>query len=596
MKNGGFGLVEIIVAIGLWVILASSGAVMLLGGLQTNRLADETATASNLAAEGLDGLKAIKKQGWTTPFLGTSCVAGCGLAAVSGTWAYSGTNNVIGKFTRQVFVNPANRDVSGNIVASGGTADADTYLAKSVVTWSPGGLRSNVVSAYTYLTNYVKSILSGGIIVYGDGTTMPKTRDYDRSTDTFSVEKDTVTGASSLTRLLRTSPTKKEAVMGYLTATGTLQIMCFDGSTWSNDWNVTVGGSGTTKRFDIAYETNSGDVIVLYSTNAATTNELAYRIKAGSSGCGAGNWSGATNLDPVRTTGSVQWVKMASDRRSTQNLVTAIWADSNSDLSAMVWSGTAWGNEPAAVTEASLEVVTAAQDVDDFAVEYESLSGDVMMVWARSTGNNGTNGVYYRTCTGGTATCTWGAVTVTPTFKDDATNMDLTANPSTDEIAFASIGNAGSDLQMGYWSGTTWTNRANVDTASGTPLAGTRLVANGWLKNGTTTRIVTVYTDSAGTGISWYVSVPGSAPTLQTDFAATPAMGYPKKWIDIQMDPANPERLMTIISDVNNDLFAKQLTMTATPTFTWSNSDGGAALEINLPQATYHPYSFAYWK
>jgi len=435
-----------------------------------------------------------------------------------------------------------------------------------------------------------------GLIVYPiSANTTPQWRTYTNSTNAFGAQTATVAGATGLNFITRTSPTKQEAIAGYTNSGGTLQVMCYDGTSWTNEWSVAVGGTGTTRRFDIAYETNSGDVIVLYSGNVGTTNELRYRTKLGSTGCGSANWSAETNLDPVRTSGTVLWVKMAWDKRAAQNLIAAIWADSNSDLSAMIWSGTAWGNEPSAVTEASLEVVAAAQDVDDFDVEYESISGDVMVVWANSAGANGTNGVRYRTCTGGTSTCTWNAVTTPPTWTDDATNLDLCSDPNSDGMIFVSIGNAGSDLQYGVWSGSAWTNTANGDTASATPLAGTKLVACGYLISGATTRGVITYNDSAATNIGWR-TVSGTTWTSQTDFTPTPAFGNPQKWYDIQTDPINKDRLMFTLSDLNLDLFAKRLTMDATPTFTWTNADGGAALQASLSQATAGPFSFAYWR
>ncbi|MBI1888548.1 MAG: hypothetical protein HYS15_01245 [Candidatus Spechtbacteria bacterium] len=435
-----------------------------------------------------------------------------------------------------------------------------------------------------------------GLILYSpSANTTPQWRTYTNSTDAFGAETGTVLGATGLNFITRTSPTKQEAIAGYTDSVGTLQVMCYDGTSWTNEWSVAAGGTGTTTRFNISYETNSGDVIVLYSGNVATTNELRFRTKLGSTGCGSANWSAENNLDPIGTSGTVQWVKMAWDKRSTSNLITAIWADSNSDLSAMVWSGTAWGNEPSAALETSLEVVTAAQDVDDFEVQYESTSGDVKVVWANSVGANGTNGVRNADCTGGTATCTWSAVATPPTFTDDATNLSLAGNPNSDEMVFASIGNAGSDLQIGYWSGTAWTNTANQDTLSSTPLAGTHLVACGWLISGATTRSVCTYNDNNATNGGWIVGS-GSTFTTQADITPTPAFGNPQKWYDIQTDPINKDRLMFMLSDVNIDLFAKRVVMNATPTFTWSNADGGAALNANISGTLSGPFSFAYWR
>lgn len=597
-KFGGFGLLEVIVAVGLWVILASAGVMMTTGSLRINSQTSDNDQAILLASEGLDAVRTIKKIGWTTPFLATSCATGCGVATVSGTWGFSGINNVIGKYTRQVLVTAVNRDGSGNIVNIGGNVDADTYKVESKVSWSRTPVVTGTVSLVSYLTNYVKSIvttLTGGLVIYGDGTTTPKYRTYDRTANTFSTEASGVTGAAGRTWDLRTSPTKNEAVAGYVTATGVLQVMCFDGVTWSNDWSVTVGGTATTRRFDIAYETNSGDVMVLYGTNTASNNELAYRTKSGTSGCGTANWGTAVNLTAAQTNGVVQWVKMSWDVRVSSNLITAIWADDQSDLSAMVWSGTAWGNEPSSALATSLEVVAVAQDVDDFDITYESVSGDVMIVFALAVGANGTNGVRYATCTGGTATCTWSGILTPATFLDDATNLDISSDPNSDAIQFASIGNAGSDLQRGYWSGTAWTNTANVDTSCATPVAGSKLVATGWLNSGATKRSVIVFNDSAATNIRWYACTTSTC-TLQAVFAAAPVLNATQRWYRIEMDPVNKDQLMFLISDNTTSFYAKRLLMTATPAFTWSNADGSAALETTLPVIINNPYAFAYWK
>ncbi len=435
-----------------------------------------------------------------------------------------------------------------------------------------------------------------GLIFYGQaGNSTPQFRDYINSSDSFGGASGTTAGAVSLTTMIRTSPTKQEAIAGYVTSGGALQIMCYDGTSWTNEWSAIVGGNGSTRRFDIAYETNSGDVMVLYSTNAGTTNELAYRTKQGTTGCGVANWGSATNLNPVRTSGVVQWVKTAWDKRSASNLITAIWADANRDLSAMVWSGTAWGNEPATALETSLEIISTAQDVDDFDVEYESVSGDAMVVWANSAGSNGVNGVRYSTCTGGTASCTWSSILTPPTFADDATNLDISANPLSDEIVFASIGNAGSDLQVGYWSGSAWTNRANRDTNCRTPAVGTKLVSTGWTVSGGVSRSITVYADLNDGRVNW-VTGSGGSFNVEVDAFVTPDFGAPNIWYSIDMDPFNYDRFILTVTDINNDLFAKRVVMTSAPAFTWTDSDGGIALEANLAQATVDSSSFAYWR
>ena len=433
-----------------------------------------------------------------------------------------------------------------------------------------------------------------GVYFYGiTGNTMPYTKAYDNSANTFSATSTTIASGTAVVSIIKSSPTKKEMVAGYVNASGMLYIVCFDGVTWTNEWAVSIGGTGTTRRFDIGYESDTGDVMVLYSSNTATTNELKFRTKSGSAACGSGNWSSETNLDPVRTTGIVQWVKIAEDKRATSTLMTAIWADANRDLSAMVWSGTAWGNEHTAALETTLEVATAAQDVESFDVVYESLSGDVMVVWG-SGGTDGTNGAYYAVCTGGTASCTWtGVRTAMPTFLDDATHISIAADPLSDQIVFASIGNAGADFQRGIWSGSAWTNNANVDITSQAPTAGRMFVATGWLNNGATKRAVITYYDSAATNIGWHTAS-GTTWTAQTDVTPTTAFGTQTQY-EIVINPYNHSELMFTVSNSIQRGFAKRLQMSEEGVFTWTQPDGGI-LVAGLTSTVYQSANFAFWQ
>jgi Tfp pilus assembly protein PilV len=569
----GFSIVEVLLAASIFALLVTALTGAFLYGQENTALAGARARAGQLADEGLESSRSIRDNAFANLTDGSH-----GLALSGGVWTYSGAQDVTGQFTRSVIIS---------------TIDANTKELASTVTWQQNTQRTGTVSAITRLTSWAtaNALAPGGLLIYGDGTMTPKYRTYNTTTNTFSAEAGALVASSGQTFTLRTSPTKTEAIAGYVTSAGVLNVLCFNGTTWTQEWSATVGGTGTTRRFDIAYETATGNAVVLFSRNVAATNELAYRTKLGSSGCGVANWADAALLNPLRTSGVVQWVKMAWDRRAGQNLITAIWADANSDLSAIVWNGSAWGNEPTTAMTTTLEVVAIAQDVEDFDVEYETLSGDVMVMWSNAAAGNT---VRYRACTGGIAACTWGAITTPPTFADDATNLDISANPNTDQLVFASVGNAQSDLQIGYWSGSAWTNRANVDTTAATPLAGTKLVSTGWLISGATTRSIVVYNDAAATNIGYYVGSAGTF-TVQTDFTPTPAFANPQKYYQVEMNPLSKDQLMFSLSDNLNDLYSKRLIMTATPTFTWTNADG-AALETTLPQAITSPFAFSFWR
>ncbi len=587
----GFGIIEIIVALGLFAVVGVTGITMVLHSFTANRLGNEQTVASNLTSSGLEIVKNIKMQNWSNLVPGTY-----GLKNTAGVWSLSTLPETWDKYTRTITIADSQRDGLGNVVDSGGTADPNTKKVTVTTGWNVGATRNNTVELSEYLTNYSKTISSSGdaLIAWGDTTTTPKWNTYTNTTDIFGTKSNLVAGESARNMIVKTSPTKSEAIAAYTSATGVLHVQCYNGTTWSEDFTVAVGGTGTTRRFDIGFEKTTGDAMIVYSTNTTTTNELAYRTKAGSSGCGAANWSAATNLNPVRTSGRVHWVRLESDPRSGQNILGLAWADEQSDLSAMFWDGTAWVNEPTAVSETSLEIIAVGQDIETFDITYESLSGNFMLVWGRIVGPN-INGARYRVCTGGTATCTWGAVTTPPTFTDDVTNLDISSNPASNEIVFASIGDNQSDLQVGYWNGSAWTNTANRDTSVTNPFAGSQKVATGWLKSGATTRSLVTYDDQGSGRINWYIGNAGSF-TAQTDFLQTPAFSNNQGYYKIVMDPKNSDRLMFAVADNSNDLFAKRLVMNATPTFTWTNSDGSAALELNLSQNRAGPFSLDYWR
>ena len=470
------------------------------------------------------------------------------------------------------------------------TYSGDCFTNGSI-TLSPGDNKvCNLTNEEIIVGNSSQSL--PGIMIYGDGTNVPKYRTYNQNNDTFSLETGTFTATVGPTWILRTSPTQHIALAGYYDSTGTLTIMCFNGTSWTQEYQAASGGVGNRHRFDIAFEKTSGDAMVIFSKGPHVFSQLGWRTKTGGGGCGQG-WSSETILDPLRTSNDIMYVKLAQDRRVGSNLLAVTWVDTSDDISAKIWDGSAWVNEPSAVTDNNVERVSSSHDIENMDIEYESLSGDVMLVWANANGNNGINGARYRTCSGGIGNCIWGAVTTPPTFTDDATSLDIAANQDTDEMAFASIGDSGGDLQLGYWNGTAWINTSNVDTSCTSPYVGSKLVSVGWLNNGTTTRSIVVYSDLSSTNINWYTGNAGVF-TRQPDFVPTPGIASPRGYMDIHMNPRDQAQLMYLTSDGNSDLFAKRLIMSATSTLTWSNSDGGA-LETTLPQVISSPFSFAFW-
>lgn len=149
----GFGIIEIIVAVSIFVIIAATGTITVLHAFSVNRLGDEETEATLFAQEGIEAVRSIKNQDWNNLTTGIY-----GLSNLSDSWVFSGLSNTAGKFTREVVVSEVQRDGSGDIVESAGVVDDDTRRITSTVTWNFSPARSNLVELATYLTNFKKPI------------------------------------------------------------------------------------------------------------------------------------------------------------------------------------------------------------------------------------------------------------------------------------------------------------------------------------------------------------------------------------------------------------------------------------------------------
>ena len=152
MRNAlrsGQSLIEVIVAMGIFVLFVSAFAHLNLGAYDGGRQGREQTIAAHYAMEGLEATRSIAQAEFTDLSDGTY-----GLDDTSGVFAFSGSTNVLGKYTRTVEVASVQRNASDQIVPSGGTVDADTKQITSTVTWNVQDGRSNTVQFVTLLTNW----------------------------------------------------------------------------------------------------------------------------------------------------------------------------------------------------------------------------------------------------------------------------------------------------------------------------------------------------------------------------------------------------------------------------------------------------------
>jgi len=135
----GQSLVELVIAIGIFVIVISSLAFLIFNSYTAGFLASEITKANFLAEEGLEATRSIRDNNWQDLTNGDH-----GLDNSSGNWQFSGQPEIInGKFTRVIIVEEID-------------SDPDRKKITSQITWQLTEARPQEVKLVTYLTDWQK--------------------------------------------------------------------------------------------------------------------------------------------------------------------------------------------------------------------------------------------------------------------------------------------------------------------------------------------------------------------------------------------------------------------------------------------------------
>lgn len=294
---------------------------------------------------------------------------------------------------------------------------------------------SNILSGTTGVSGgvTVSAIAEEAMIVYGEGTaTTPKYRLWNGTA--WSAE-DELLDINSTVRSVVTQAgvTREEYIAGTIGTNGHVIAQVFALGEWGSQQTMTTTiGSTATRGFDIAYETISGDAMIVYCDGDANPS---YRIWNGSA------WSAETTITSSLTS-ACRWVELASDP-TTDEMVLVLRGVDAAPYEALVWNGSSWGNS---TTLGTARVATYS----GIGVTYEE-SGDQAVVVAPSAGG-GPNRMVYRTWNG----TTWSAET-TQTIGGRLYWADIASNVGTDELMMCYINDA-SEVRAIRWTGTAWAN------------------------------------------------------------------------------------------------------------------------------------------
>lgn len=447
MRRRGFSLVEVILAVALFAIIASGAVVGLIGALDANRLSGEMAVALAYVSEGGEAMRSIRNRAFSN-LVNTMSM---GIARSAGNvWEYSGVNNVFdSRYTRTIAVSEAQRNAAGDIVANGGTPDPKTKRIESKVAWDFTAARPQDITQVTYLTDWRAPIVTGPapMMAYSKTTSTPFYRTWDGAAWSAEGQAQSVGGNINF-MVVKISRTRNEAVLGTLDANGNIYAQVWNGSSWGTPTlmaNVT-SANATTRSFDISYE-KSGDRAMLAYLPSSTSADFAYRVWDGVS------WSSPVTVTAPPTTGVIKSIDMKQNPISTSNEIALVMIDANIDVYGMVWTGSTWSNMGVSSAWDTTASIATKKAVD---VAYEQLSGRAMFMWGDATGTD----QYYRI---------WNGTSLTgPTLLDIGAAggvvqwMELESRPDSNELLYAAV-DAGSDLNTRKWSGSGW------DTATGHP-------------------------------------------------------------------------------------------------------------------------------
>lgn len=130
IKQRGATLVEVLVAIALTGIMLPTLATALVTSHAGRATVRQQLKATALAHEAAEAVRVVREQGWENLADGTYH------PAISGsTWSLASGSETVGNFTRQIVINPAERDSGGSLVQSG-TADPAAKRVEITVSWN----------------------------------------------------------------------------------------------------------------------------------------------------------------------------------------------------------------------------------------------------------------------------------------------------------------------------------------------------------------------------------------------------------------------------------------------------------------------------
>ena len=209
-KRLGFGLLEVIISVAIFVMIVTGVFGALMYGQENTSFAGTRTRAIFLAEEGLEAIQSMRHNGFTSLTEGTH-----GIAITGNHWSLSGTSDITDIFTRAIEIT--------NI-------DSKRKQITSRVSWSPDTGRAGEITLATYITNWPLAHWANPVVNGGAGGNFFGDADgvkiQFQNGQAFAVTN----GKKDNFYLIDVNNTESSAITSSLELKGTLQNLVIDGN------------------------------------------------------------------------------------------------------------------------------------------------------------------------------------------------------------------------------------------------------------------------------------------------------------------------------------------------------------------------------
>ena len=276
------------------------------------------------------------------------------------------------------------------------------------------------------------------LIVYNNRQTTPKYRIW--SASSWGSEQSAVNMGSEPEDLrLKGAKKRNEIILAARQSDGSIDVQVWNSSAWGNNQTLSTSSSADDTPLAIAYETLSGDALVVWGNlNDDTPN---YSIWNGS------GWSASANALSIGSA-SQEPLYMELASHPVTDEITLLTIDDQNDINVQIWNGSGWTNQSELTT-------TACNNRFCADVIYESKTSRSMVVY-----ENGSNILNYVLWNGSA----WSSQTMLANVGEEPVSVDLASHPNKDEILLLSQGDSGvnGNVRFLVWNTTNWVDKGTV--------------------------------------------------------------------------------------------------------------------------------------